>query len=78
MLLLTLSLDNLGDPKILKIDILDVAESTYRQGSNPTGPTESRDETPIKRLKHITINRYQILAEILDRKCAKGGFSLSL
>jgi hypothetical protein len=36
------------------------------------------DETPVRRLKHTAINRNQILVEILDRKCAKGGFSLSL
>jgi hypothetical protein len=36
------------------------------------------DETPVRRLKHIAINRNQILVEILDRKYAKGGFCLSL
>jgi hypothetical protein len=36
------------------------------------------DETPVRRLKHIAINRNQILVKILDRKCAKGGFSLTL
>jgi hypothetical protein len=36
------------------------------------------DETPVRRSKHIAINRNQILVEILDRKCAKGGFSLTL
>ena len=62
----------------MKIDILDVAEPTHRQGSNRTGPAESLDKTPVRRLKHIAINRNQILVEILDRKCAKGGFSLTL
>jgi hypothetical protein len=36
------------------------------------------DETPARRLKHIAINRNQILVEILDRNSAKGGFSLAL
>jgi hypothetical protein len=36
------------------------------------------DETLVRRFKHIAINRNQILVEILDRKCAKGGFSLTL
>jgi hypothetical protein len=35
------------------------------------------DETPVRRLKHIAINRNQILVEILDRNSAKGGFSLA-
>jgi len=35
------------------------------------------DETPVIRLKHIAINRNQILVEILDRNSAKGGFSLA-
>lgn len=33
------------------------------------------DETLVRRLNRIVINRNQILVEILDRKCAKGGFS---
>jgi hypothetical protein len=33
------------------------------------------NETPVRRLKHIAINKNQILVEILDRRCAKGGFS---
>ena len=36
------------------------------------------DETPVRRLKHITINRNQILVEILDRKCVKWGLAFSL
>jgi hypothetical protein len=33
------------------------------------------DETPVRRLKHIAINRNQILVEILDRKCVKWGLA---
>jgi hypothetical protein len=36
------------------------------------------DETPVRRLKHIAINRNQILVKILDRNGPKGGFSFSL
>ena len=36
------------------------------------------DETPVRRLKHIAINRNQVLVKIFDRKYAMGGFSLSL
>jgi hypothetical protein len=36
------------------------------------------DETPVRRLKHIAINRNQILIEILDRTSPKEGFSLAL
>jgi hypothetical protein len=35
------------------------------------------DEIPVRRLKHIAINRNQILVEILDRECTTGGFSLT-
>ena len=36
------------------------------------------DETPVRRLKHIAIDRNQILVEILDRNSPEGGFSLTL
>jgi hypothetical protein len=36
------------------------------------------DVTPVRRLKPITINRNQILIEILDRNSPKEGFRLAL
>ncbi|MDQ3838385.1 MAG: hypothetical protein M3297_03860 [Thermoproteota archaeon] len=36
------------------------------------------DEILVSGMKHIGINRNQVLVEILDRNSAKGGFSLAL